>query len=210
MKLNNAFEVARPLPEVWAFFKDVPAVADCLPGAEYLGQGEDGAHKGRMSVKLGPVQTAFEGSAQVDYDEAAHAIAAKGKGVDKRGGSRGRMSLDCRLSEAGGGTRVEVDSDIQLSGAIAQFGRTGIVEEIAKVLIDDFVRNAEAQLAPAAEAGAATAAGGDAGEDADAGPHARPARPRAPAHAASSSLSGTSLLWRAFRAWLRGLFGRKG
>ncbi len=207
MKLNNAFEVARPLPEVWAFFKDVPAVADCLPGAEYLGQGEDGAHKGRMSVKLGPVQTAFEGSAQVDYDEAAHAISAKGKGVDKRGGSRGRMSLDCRLSEAGGGTRVEVDSDIQLSGAIAQFGRTGIVEEIAKVLIDDFVKNAEAQLAPASEAGAGAAAG-DAG--ADAGPHARPAAPRAPAQAASSSLSGTSLLWRAFRAWLRGLFGRKG
>jgi len=51
------------------------------------------------------------------------------------------MSLDYLLSEQAGGTRVDIDVDLTLSGPIAQFGRTALVTETANVLIADFAHN---------------------------------------------------------------------
>ena len=37
MEIKQNFVVSQSLPTVWGFFHDVPSVAKCLPGAEYLG-----------------------------------------------------------------------------------------------------------------------------------------------------------------------------
>lgn len=152
MKLHQEFVIARPLSEVWSFLHDVPRVAACLPGAEYTGVKEDGRHTGKVSAKVGPFQASFEGEAQVRYDEAEKSVALEGKGVDRKGASRGKMTIACALKEAGTGTAMSVDSDVQLSGTIAQFGRTGLITEIANALVADFVANAEAALQPQAAA----------------------------------------------------------
>lgn len=203
MKLKQEFAVDHPRDKVWAFFHDVAAVADCLPGATYLGEKDDGAHSGTMSMKVGPFQASFEGAAKVVYDEAGHSVSMEGKGVDKKGASRGKMKMDCQLVEVDGVTRVTVDADVQLSGSIAQFGRTGIIEEIASVLIADFVSNVETRLAPA------PAAPAEAGTVSEAAATAASARPTA-APAAKAPLSGGRLLWLAIRGWFRSLFRRKG
>ena len=56
------------------------------------------------------------------------------------------MTLDYRLSEQPGGTRVDIDVDLTLSGPVAQFGRTGLATETAGVLIADFARNLEDRI----------------------------------------------------------------
>lgn len=197
MKISQEFTVARPLPDVWAFFHDIPKVAACLPGAEYLGPKGEGRYAGKVSSKIGPFQASFEGEADVAYDDAGKTIHVDGKGVDKKGASRGKMVMDCRLEPVDAATRVVVDADIQLSGTIAQFGRTGLITEIANVLVADFVRNAEAELAPAAptspEAGAPSAAPA--------------AEPRAAASA--KPISAFALFMAALKAWLRSLFARR-
>jgi carbon monoxide dehydrogenase subunit G len=146
MKLHQEFTIAHPLDEVWRFFHDVPRVAGCLPGAEYVGSNEDGRHLGKVSAKVGPFQASFEGEAAVHYDEEKKSVALEGKGVDRKGASRGKMSMNCLLLPSGDLTGVVVDSDIQLSGTIAQFGRTGLVSEVANALVANFVHNAEAEL----------------------------------------------------------------
>lgn len=162
MEIKQSFTVARPLDQVWALFQDVPVVASCMPGAELLADKGGGAYQGRVSIKLGPFGAAFEGEAQVTPDPAAHSGHVEGKGTDKRGGSRSKLVMDYRLAEVPGGTRVDVDADIQLVGPIAQFGRTGIVTETANVLIRQFVQNVEAKLAamPAAATTATTVPAG--------------------------------------------------
>jgi len=149
MKLHQEFTIAHPLDEVWRFFHDVPKVAGCLPGAEYVGSKEDGRHLGKVSARVGPFQTSFEGEAAVQYDEEKKSVALEGKGVDRKGASRGKMSMNCLLLPSGDLTGVVVDSDIQLSGAIAQFGRTGLISEVANALVANFVRNAETELGSA-------------------------------------------------------------
>ena len=161
MKINQDFEVSQPVPVVWAFFQDVPTVAECLPGAELTEDKGDGVYAGRVSAKLGPLSASFEGEATVVADPDTHSASIKGKGVDKRGGSRGRMSVVYRLTEAdGGGTAVGIEADVNLAGAAAQFGRSGLIREISNRLIGEFARCLEAKLsAVTAEEAAAVQAG---------------------------------------------------
>jgi len=194
MKLHQEFVISRPIETVWEFFHDMPQLASCLPGAEYLGPREEGKHAGKVSSKVGPFQANFEGEAEVLYDDASKTIRMEGKGVDKKGASRGKMTMECTLDGEGPVTRVVVDSDVQLSGTIAQFGRTGLISEIANVLVADFVRNAEARMVAAD----ASAEGGASAAEV------------APAHIpAATPISGFGLLLAALRGWIRSFFRRE-
>lgn len=202
MRIEQSFVVARPVPVVWAFFHDIPKVAECLPGAEYLGTKENGSLSGKVSAKVGPFQSSFEGEARVDYDDEDHKVGFEGKGIDRKGASRGKMSMMCRLIPEGESTRVSVDADVQLFGAIAQFGRTGLITEVANQLVAVFVSNAEAELARTAsstheEAPAVAARPADS----SAGPSAPPALP-------VPSLKVTSLFFAALKGWFGKIFGK--
>lgn len=153
MQITKTFRIARPRDQVWAAFEDVPGIAPCLPGAELIGEGEDGSYRGRVAVKLGPFNSSFEGEAKVESDPAAHSGRVTGRGLDKKGGSRTQLSMRYDLAEAGAETDVTIDADIKLTGPIAQFGRTGVITQAAEVLIDAFAKNVEAKLAGAPEAG---------------------------------------------------------
>jgi carbon-monoxide dehydrogenase small subunit len=207
VKVAQKFRVARPPAEVWAFFQDVPAVARCMPGAELTEDKGDGIFAGKVKVRLGPFGANFEGEAKVSPDPATHSGHVEGKGVDRRGGSRTRMAMDYRLASVGDGTEVTVDADVTLAGAIAQFGRTGLIQETANILVQDFVAALEAQLAPAAPALAA---------EPQVPEPARHEKPATTAPPASREIRGGSLGLRALWAWLksllRGLLGadRKG
>lgn len=199
MKITQVFTVGRPLPVVWDFFHDIPRVASCVPGAEYIGPKEEGRHAGRVTTKVGPFQASFEGEADVAYDAAAHSVTANGKGVDRKGASRGKLAMTCTCEAAGDATKVTVDADIQLSGPIAQFGRTSLFNEVAGVLIQSFVQNAEAQLTQPAPASPASGASEPMATASSA--TAIPAAPK--------PVSGLSLLLAALKAWLGSLFRGK-
>jgi uncharacterized protein len=199
MEIKQNFVVSQPVPTVWAFFHDVPAIAACLPGAEYLGTKDDGSISGKVSAKVGPFQASFEGEAKVKYDEDARKVEFEGKGVDRKGASRGKMSMLCALLPKGNATRVDVRADVQLSGTIAQFGRTGLIAEIANQLVGEFVKNAEAELGARS---AVTVAGDDAQADS-------PVRSVAQSPLGSGAvmpLNTASLLVAALKGWLRSLF----
>jgi carbon-monoxide dehydrogenase small subunit len=179
-----------------------------MPGAELIADKGDGVYQGKVSIKLGPFGAAFEGEAKVTPDEAHHTGHVEGKGTDKRGGSRSKLVMDYRLAEVPGGTSVDVVADIQLVGPIAQFGRTGIVNETANVLIRQFVQNVEAKLAASAPPAdvAAEPAVARSSVAAAASPSLSP-RP-APASAPANSISVFSLLGAVIASWFRRLFGR--
>ena len=207
MEFENSFTVPAPRGETWSFLNDVPRVIPCMPGAELIADKGDGVYQGKVSIKLGPFGAAFEGEAKVTPDEANHTGHVEGKGTDKRGGSRSKLVMDYRLAEVPGGTSVDVVADIQLVGPIAQFGRTGIVNETANVLIRQFVQNVEAKLAasaPSADAMPEAAAASSASAAATASPPPR----SVPAPAPANSIGVFSLIGAVIASWFRRLFGR--
>lgn len=147
MKITEVIEVKSTPDKVWELFQDVPTLATCLPGAELTEDKGDGKYAGNVSVKLGPMTAMFEGEATVAADAAARSGSVNGKGVDKRGGSQGQMKMKYDVEGTDQGTRITVDADIMLAGAAAQFGRTGLIQEMSKRLIGEFVECVEGKLA---------------------------------------------------------------
>ena len=146
MKITQEFQVSQSPETVFEFFQDVPSVAQCLPGASLTEDRGGGVYTGAVSVKLGPMTAGFEGEASVTSDAEALTGRISGKGIDKRGGSRGQVKVDYAVSPADGGSQVVVDADITISGAAAQFGRTGLINQMSQRLIMDFVACLEAKL----------------------------------------------------------------
>ncbi len=158
MKIENSFTVALPPGETWRVLLDIPAIAPCMPGAELLGVEDDRTYRGKVNVKLGPVAVSFQGKAQfVEIDETAHLARVKASGAELKGRGNAAADVSFKLTPDAGGTRVHVTTDVNLAGAVAQYGRAqGVIAGVAQVLIDQFATNLRNQLAAS---GAATQAG---------------------------------------------------
>src|SRR2546421_12621387 len=134
MLVENEFEVAAPLEQVWKHMQDVPRIAPCLPGAELIDVNGD-VYKGRVTTKMGPVKLQFMGTAKiVERDESAKRIVMDASGSEEKGKGQANMKVTSTMASAGSGTRVKVAQDLNLSGAAAQFGR-GMVEAVTTVLM---------------------------------------------------------------------------
>jgi uncharacterized protein len=164
MLITNDFEVAKPVAAVWDFFKDIPRVATCLPGAELTEALGDDKYGGRVAVRMGPVKLQFAGTAEItERDEEAKRIVVHAAGAEERGRGQANMIVSATLAPTGGGTKVAVSQDLQLAGAAAQYGR-GMISDVTSVLMRDFANNLATQIS-AAERGetvqtAAAPAGG--------------------------------------------------
>ena len=149
MKLEQSFDVAAPLERVWNALIDVEQVAPCLPGAAVTGRNDDGTYNGTFTIKIGPTTASYAGKLEMEnIDESAHRATMQANGTDKRGQGGAKATIVSSLSElAGGGTRVEVDTDYQITGRLARFGRGGMIEDISERLLREFAARLQESLA---------------------------------------------------------------
>jgi aerobic-type carbon monoxide dehydrogenase small subunit (CoxS/CutS family)/carbon monoxide dehydrogenase subunit G len=134
------------LPDtVWAALADLRAVASCLPGAEITAiDGE--TVTGRLRVALGPIRAGFAGQGSVSRDEAARSGRLSGRGRDTGSGSSVEGEAQYVVRSAGAGTELEVTLSWRLTGSLAQFARTELVQALARRLLGDFTVNLEALI----------------------------------------------------------------
>ena len=146
--LRQSFTVDHPRERVFAFFARLDEVVACMPGAALTEAPRDGHVRGRLRVKLGPIAADFAGEADVERDPAHHRGAIRGRGRDSRTNSAasGEVSYVLVEEKAGAATRVDVEVGYALTGALAQFSRSGIVNDLAERLTAAFARNLEARL----------------------------------------------------------------
>jgi carbon monoxide dehydrogenase subunit G len=150
MKFTNQFHVPLPLEQAWALMLDVPRILPCLPGAKLTEVIDGNKYRGSVSVKLGPIKLAFDGQAEmVRTDPEQHIAYLQGAGLDPKGRGSAQSEFSFALTPAGGGTDVTVTTDLQLSGAVAQYGRgSGMIAEVASHILAQFERNLAASLQP--------------------------------------------------------------
>jgi len=213
MQFENSFEVPLPAAEAWKVLLDVPRIAPCFPGAELTETLGPDKYKGRAAVKIGPVNLYFAGEAEiVARDEAARKATIKGKGNDTKGRGQASATVDFALVESGPGTRVQVKTDLNMTGMVAQYGRaSGLMKEIAGAILGQFADNLRKEIertsaAPVASSGRerGTAAGAGAERIAS----ESESRPVPPAPAAAP-ISAFAILWIALRSWVLRLLGRQ-
>ena len=155
IQMKQSFSVDRIRDEVWRFLENIEEVAACLPGARLAGPPVDNLVKGQFSAKLGPITASFSGEAKIERNDKDYSGLILGGGQDRSAGSRAAGEVDYKLVAEENGTRTRIDLEIRalIAGPLAQFGRSGIVDDLTKRIIDAFARNLELKLSGEARQG---------------------------------------------------------
>ena len=166
MDLSNSFVVPADIDTAWKTLLDVEAIAPCMPGAT-LESVDGDAFSGSVKVKLGPVNMTYGGKARfVEKDEANHRAVIEGTGKETRGSGTASAHVTTQLvAEGPDRTRVDVTTDLTVTGTPAQFGR-GVMQDVAGRIIDQFSANLEAVIAASGAQAAAASAAAEKGEPA--------------------------------------------
>jgi carbon monoxide dehydrogenase subunit G len=171
MNIQDEFRVDVPVGEAWGVLTDIERIAPCMPGAQ-LQEVEGDEFRGIVKVKVGPITAQYKGAARfTEKDEANHRAVIRAEGRDTRGQGNASATVTAALVPDASGTRVTIDSDVTITGKVAQFGR-GVIGDVSSKLLAQFVDNLERDVL----------SGSDAQSDASAAPAEAtpPAAPEGP------------------------------
>lgn len=138
MRLENRFSVPAPPERAWALLSDAPRIIPCMPGAELTDVVDDDNWKVAMHIKLGPIALQFATDVRRERADATqHVVRLSAKARELRGRGNAQVTIESSLSGTDSGTDVVVLTDLNLQGAVAQYGR-GIVADVASQLARRF------------------------------------------------------------------------
>lgn len=151
MKIEHSFEVPLPVHEAWTLLMNVEDVVGCLPGAELGEVVDDSTYKGTFAARLGPISVTLAGTVRFEErDDARYLGRLKGQASDARGRGGAVSHITFRLDPVCDGTRVNVETDLRLSGMLAQYGRgAGMVSNLAGRIIEQFAECLRTRLVQA-------------------------------------------------------------
>ena len=146
MDLNHTFTVAVPVADAWKILTDLERIAPCLPGAQ-LQEVEGDIYRGVVKIKVGPIQAQFKGQASfVERDDTAHKAVLKGEGRDTGGKGNASALITAEMTAVDAdNTSVTVNTDLSITGKVAQFGR-GAMADISDKLLGQFVENLNSMI----------------------------------------------------------------
>lgn len=158
MQLEHSFTVPVGVDEAWRALLDIEQVAPCMPGAT-LDSVDGDEFTGGVKVRVGPIALQYRGKASfVEKDDAAHRAVIDAQGRDTRGNGTAAAKVSTSLLADGDQTRVDVVTELSVTGKPAQFGR-GVIVDVSNKLIGQFAECLAKRLSgapdPATEAPAA-------------------------------------------------------
>jgi carbon monoxide dehydrogenase subunit G len=137
VQLEHTFTVPVGIDEAWRVLLDIEQVAPCMPGAS-LDSVDGDDFTGTVKVKLGPISLTYKGKASfIEKDAAAHRAVIDARGRDARGNGTATAKVTATLTEEGSSTKVDVTTDLDITGKPAQFGR-GVMVDVGNKLIGQF------------------------------------------------------------------------
>jgi carbon monoxide dehydrogenase subunit G len=193
VELTERFVVPAAVDRVWQLFDDVPEVVACMPGAQVTERVDEQTYDARLTIAVGPIRPKFDVRATVERDDDAREGRIHVNAVDKKGGSRARGQIVYKVAQEGDATAVELVQNVALSGPLAQFGRTGVIEDINAQMTRQFAECLARKLGASASTN---------GRDEQAGVDATPSadEPSTSQPAASTEIKAVPLLTRTLYA----------
>jgi len=140
VKIEDSFRVDVPVDQAWKVLLDLERIAPCLPGAQ-LTEVEGDEYRGTVKIKVGPITAQYKGVAKIEEaDEANHTVVLQAEGRDTRGQGNASATVTATLVADGDATTVNIDTDLNITGKVAQFGR-GVMADVSSKLLGQFADN---------------------------------------------------------------------
>ena len=141
MKIEDSFRVEVPVEEAWKVLLDLERIAPCLPGAQ-LTEVEGDEYRGTVKIKVGPITAQYKGVAKIEEaDEANRKVVLQAEGRDTRGqGNASATVVATLVADGDAATTVNIDTDLNITGKVAQFGR-GVMADVSSKLLGQFADN---------------------------------------------------------------------
>jgi carbon monoxide dehydrogenase subunit G len=143
--IKDSFHVATPLEQTWSTLLDIERIAPCMPGAQ-LQEVEGDEYRGVVKIKVGPIQAQYKGAARLALvDPATRTIKIDASGRDTRGQGNASAMITVTMVGDASGTTVDIDTEVNVTGKVAQFGR-GEMSKISAKLLRQFVDSLERDI----------------------------------------------------------------
>ena len=146
MLIENEFTVPASPDKVMAYLLDVDKVAKCLPGAQLTQIVDDKTYKGKMKIKMGAMDLTFAGTVTItELDNETGRVVMKATGREEKGKGQADANIVAQITDQGNSTHVKVSQDINMSGAVAQYGR-GMMQDVAAAMMTGFANCLKGQI----------------------------------------------------------------
>lgn len=193
MKIQNEIEVSAPPDDLFEVLSDVERVAPLLPGATLEGKEDDDTYVGTVKVKVGPISVSYRGTIyfqELDHEARRAVMRASGREINGQGNTE--ATITATVSGSDSTSVLTMDTDMEVRGKVAQFGR-GAIGNVSQKILDQFARNLEAQVLGGGEQEGGEP-GGAAKDEESEQPEAAASRPAAAAPAGGDSLDLLSVV----------------
>jgi len=144
MELSGKRVVASPREDLFPRLLDPKILAACIPGCEELVQNGEGGYRVRLSVGLGPIKTAFQGTVALTDVVAPQGYTMHLRGQGRAGSVNGTTRVTLR-PVGDRATEIGFQSDFELTGLIGGLG-SRLLPGAARSLADRFFESLEKAL----------------------------------------------------------------
>ena len=128
---------------------DVPAVSQCVPGAESVVPLGDDTYQGILRLRVGPVSLRLEGKITLaEHDQATRHARIDLQAADKRlgGAVNGKLQLQLEPNaDHAQQTDLAIHADVTILGKLGEFGQP-VIRKKSEQIIAEFARNLSRQV----------------------------------------------------------------
>jgi hypothetical protein len=145
VRIADRFDLSAPPERVWSVLNDIELISPFVPGFT-LKHIDGDVFRGAMRVKLGAMTVEYDTEIVIaERDDVTRMVRMDVAGREPRGGGRMRAAVTSQLEPVGAGTKVTLDTELELVGRVAQMGR-GMIADVSALLIREFVGSLEANV----------------------------------------------------------------
>jgi uncharacterized protein len=135
VKIGGTYALPFARDRAYEMLQDPAVLCRCIPGCESLEKTGEGEYAMKMKMVLASISGKFDGKVRITEAVAPTQFRLHVEGAGKIGFMKGSGLLT--ISEAGAGSSVVYDGDVQVGGTIASVGQR-LMETTAKMLIKRF------------------------------------------------------------------------
>jgi carbon monoxide dehydrogenase subunit G len=140
--ISNRVEIPQPPEVVFPFLVDLEQVGTCIPGATLSPPDTAGVAAARVEVQFGPMRFAYDGRVRiVEADPVERVAVIDAEGEESAGEGTASAAITMRVSQIPAGSLVAIETDLKVTGGIAQLGR-GMIEEFSQEMMEEFADSA--------------------------------------------------------------------